>query len=85
MNEAQQRAHEEAFIEATSAPIGEPIIWNESGRTGAVTLLRDGTTADGRQCREFQQDVTIGGDKTEAYGTACMQPDGSWEVVNDNG
>ena len=83
LNEAQQRAHEEAFIEATSAPIGEPIIWNEGGRTGAVTPVRDGTTADGRQCREFQQDVTIGGEKTEAYGTACMQPDGSWEVVNE--
>lgn len=85
LNEAQQRAHEEAMVEATNAPLGEPIIWNEEGRTGSVTAVRDGQTADGRQCREFQQDVTIDGRRTEAYGTACLQPDGSWEVVNDQG
>lgn len=83
LNEAQQRAHEEAFISATSAPIGEPIIWNEDGRSGSVTAVRDGVTADGRQCREFQQDVTIGGRRENAYGTACLQPDGSWEVVDN--
>ena len=83
LNESQQRAHEAAFVEATSADIGEPIYWNEGGRSGRVTAVRDGTTNDGRQCREFQQEVTIGGDQTEAYGTACLQPDGSWQVVND--
>jgi hypothetical protein len=83
LNEAQQRAHEEAMIQATSAPIGEPIAWNQSGRTGTVTAVRDGYTPDGRQCREFQQEVVIGGNRTQAYGTACLQPDGSWEVVND--
>ncbi len=83
LNEEQQRAHEEAFIEATSAPIGQPIIWNQDGQSGVVTAVRDGTTTDGRQCREFQQDVTIGGNKTDAYGTACMQPDGSWQVISN--
>jgi len=85
LNEAQQRAHEEAMIEATAARIGEPIYWNENGRSGRVTAVRDGTTPDGRQCREFQQEVTIDGRRTEAYGTACLQPDGSWEVMNDEG
>jgi len=83
LNEYQQRAHEEAFVHATAADIGEPIYWNEGGRSGRVTAVRDGMTTDGRQCREFQQEVTIGGNRTEAYGTACLQPDGSWEVVND--
>lgn len=83
LNEAQQRAHEEAFIAATNAPIGESIVWNEAGRTGSVTPVRDGMTPDGRQCREFQQQVTIGGKKQDAYGTACLQPDGTWEVVGN--
>jgi hypothetical protein len=83
LNEPQQRAHEEAFVQATNAPIGDPIIWNEDGRSGSVTALRDGVTPDGRQCREFQQKVMIGGNDEEAYGTACLQPDGSWQVVND--
>lgn len=82
LNESQQRAHEQAMIEATNAPLGDQIVWNDSGRRGSVTPIREGATDDGRPCREFQQNVTIGGRDTEAYGTACQQPDGSWEVVN---
>ena len=84
LNESQQRAHEEAMIQATTAPIGDAIEWSEGGRYGSVVPVRDGTTPDGRQCREFQQNVTIGGRDEEAYGTACMQPDGTWQVVNQN-
>lgn len=84
LNESQQRAHEEAMVQATTAPIGEPITWEDGGRRGSVTAVRDGQTVDGRQCREFQQNVTIGGKKEEAYGTACMQPDGTWQVVNQD-
>jgi len=36
----------------------------------------------GRYCREFLQEVVIGGRKEQAYGTACRQPDGSWEVIS---
>ncbi len=72
------------MIQATTAQIGEPIAWQDGGRQGAVTAVRDGQTPDGRQCREFQQSVTIGGQKQEAYGTACMQPDGTWQVVNQD-
>ena len=83
LSEAQQRAHEEAIIGATSAPIGEPIIWNQNGRWGKVTTVREGQTSDGRPCREFQQEVTISGRLEQAYGTACQQPDGAWKVVNN--
>ncbi len=30
------------------------------------------------QTREYQTTITIGGEEKEAYGTACLQPDGSW-------
>jgi surface antigen len=33
-------------------------------------------------CREFQQQAAIGGEIREVYGTACRQPDGSWQVVD---
>lgn len=36
----------------------------------------------GRYCREYQNRSTVGGRVQETYGTACMQPDGSWEIVN---
>lgn len=35
----------------------------------------------GRYCREYQAPVTVGSRQQESYGTACMQPDGSWEVI----
>jgi hypothetical protein len=82
LNQAQERAHEQAQIRATTAPIGERIIWSNGNATGSVTAIREGTSTAGRYCREFQQRVTIGGHTEEAYGTACMQPDGSWEVVS---
>jgi hypothetical protein len=82
LNEEQQRAHEAAQIRATTAPIGETIIWNEGGASGSVTPTRDGTSTSGRYCREFQHEVTIGGKKEQAYGVACQQPDGSWEIVS---
>lgn len=31
-------------------------------------------------CREFTQTFTIGGKTQKGYGTACLQPDGSWEI-----
>ena len=83
MSEAQQRALEDAQIRATEAPVGEPIFWEERGAEGMVVTAREGHTRDGRYCREFRQEVTIGGRREEAYGTACQQPDGSWQVVDD--
>ncbi|NBX04070.1 MAG: hypothetical protein EBR02_08470 [Alphaproteobacteria bacterium] len=37
---------------------------------------------DGQFCREYQSDARVGGKRSETYGTACMQPDGSWQIVN---
>lgn len=81
LSESQQRAHEDAQIRATMAPIGQPVIWSDGRYGGSVTPLREGRTPAGAYCREFQQQVIIGGQREDAYGTACMQPDGSWQVV----
>ena len=82
LSEAQQREHEAAQIAATTAPIGERITWHEGDAGGSVVATREGTSESGRYCREFQQQVTIGGRIEDAYGTACRNPDGSWEVVS---
>ncbi len=81
LNEAQLRAHEAAIAEATTAPINDEIVWNDDGASGSVTPIRDGHTPDGRECREFQQRVTIGGKDEQGYGTACLQPDGAWKIA----
>jgi len=39
-------------------------------------------TADGRYCREYQATVNVNGYTQPIYGTACLQPDGAWHIVN---
>ena len=41
--------------------------------------------AANQQCREFQTPVVIGGREQQAYGTACLQPDGTWSVTQSVG
>lgn len=37
----------------------------------------------GDYCREYTRTVYIGNRREEAYGTACLQPDGQWQIVNE--
>ena len=83
--DAADRAQiDRAERQATTAPIGQQITWNNpnSGNSGSITPVRDGNDIQGRYCREFQQTVSIGGKLEKGYGTACRQPDGSWQIMN---
>ncbi len=82
VDEQAQREHEEAQIEATSADVGEKIYWDTDEASGHVVTTRKGTNSRGQQCREYQHSITVGGETEEAYGTACLQPDGSWKIIN---
>lgn len=82
--DANDRAQiDRANARAYSAPVGERITWNnpQSGNSGYVVPMREGTSASGAYCREFQNTIVVGGRQEQAYGTACRQPDGSWKVV----
>lgn len=83
MDQADQARAKQAMSQAQAAPIGETVEWEnpKSGNSGSYTPVRDGRSSSGRYCREFQQTVTIGGKTEQAYGTACRQPDGSWQIV----
>ena len=39
------------------------------------------TDSAGRSCREYQTTVNVGGAAQPGYGTACLEPDGSWHIV----
>lgn len=67
------------------APTCSTITWDNprSGSSGTVTPTHTYEPEPGRYCREFQQQVVIGGKIQDAYGTACRQPDGSWEIVTE--
>ena len=62
--------------------VGQTSTWTnpDSGHSGSYTPTRTYTSSQGQQCREYQQTVTIGGKTEEAYGKACRQADGSWQV-----
>lgn len=63
---------------------GQVSAWHnpDTGRDVSVTPTRTYQAASGQNCREYTTTVTIGGKKESAYGTACRQADGSWQVVN---
>jgi len=71
-----------AYRRALAAPVGEGMAWNSANASGSVTTTRDGWAGE-RYCREFRQDITIGGKAQEAYGTVCQTANGDWQLVQD--
>lgn len=53
----------------------------DSGNYGSITPVDTYQTTAGRYCREYLQQIVVGGEPRQAYGTACRQPDGSWEII----
>jgi hypothetical protein len=45
--------------------------------------LRHFQDTGGRYCREYQRTADIGGVPQQIYGTACMMPDSSWQIVSE--
>lgn len=60
----------------------ETISWNnpQNGDHYEVTPVRSYETQGGRYCREYNTTVVVGGRTERAYGTACRQPDGAWQI-----
>lgn len=77
--EEQRRAYI-AQQQAFAAPPGRPVRWSGDDAYGEVIAFEPVQTRAG-YCREYQHTVYIGGRPQQAYGTACRQPDGSWQIV----
>ncbi len=58
----------DSYPQAHTLREAQPIIY-EADRSSAATCLQE---------REYQMKVIVGGRTVDAYGTACLQPDGSW-------
>ena len=52
----------------------------DSGNSGTITPTQTMISANNQPCREFTTTVNIGGELSQAYGTACRQNDGSWKI-----
>jgi surface antigen len=66
------------------APTGNSVEWvnPDTGVVYDVTPTETYRAGDDRYCREYQADAQVGGRAERVYGTACRQPDGSWELVS---
>lgn len=82
LDRADQAAAGQAMNQAYAAPVGQTISWNnpQSGNNGTITTTRDGYSQAGAYCREFQQNIVVGGRTQTAYGTACQAQDGTWQI-----
>lgn len=63
---------------------GQPVSWRSPDEdwSYAVTPTETYRTTQGRYCREYISTAEVAGRRQQVYGTACRQPDGSWELIN---
>jgi surface antigen len=63
------------------APVGTPVAWSNANVQYQVVPTRQ-YNYNGETCRDYQANAAINGQWQQVHGTACLQPDGSWRVVN---
>ncbi len=78
----RERAERTAQMALEGTKTGQMAQWNnpDTGNRGTITPIRTFQAQGGQYCREYTQVIYVGGKKQEAYGTACRQPDGAWQV-----
>lgn len=65
-------------------PVGKPAYWHNA-QTGAayeVVPVKNVSVGGNEYCREYRTVANIAGKKQQMYGTACRQPDGTWQAVS---
>lgn len=67
-----------------NTPKGSVAEWRnpDSGNYGTFKPIKTYQN-NGQYCREFQQTIVVGGRPQQGYGTACRQPDGSWQIIGN--
>lgn len=79
----RERAERTCFSALENSPVGKTAQWRnpDTGNCGSVTPTRTYQNTGGQYCREYTHSITVAGKTQQAYGTACRQPDGTWQVV----
>ena len=78
MDQADQACTGQALERAADR---ETVAWRnpDTGADYRVTPTRTLET-DGRYCREYTTQATVGGERQTFHGTACRNDDGSWQL-----
>ena len=80
----QMHAEETAQAALERYPDGSSATWQNpnTGHSGYTVPTSTYQTPQGQYCREYQSAVVIDGQTQSAHGTACRQPDGTWQVMS---
>jgi surface antigen len=72
-----------AQLTLETSPTGHSLPWQnpDTGNNGAFTPTRTYWDPAGQYCREYTQEIWVGGERQLSYGRACRQPDGSWKLT----
>jgi len=84
MDETDRLRMEQAQIQSLEyGRVGDATNWSnpDTGSSGSISPVSTYQNAAGQYCREFQQEVTVGGQPEQLFGTACREADGSWRIV----
>jgi surface antigen len=82
-DEDRQRAYAAQMQALETGPSGAPVSWRnpDSGRHGTI-VPGPAYLQDGLNCRQFSHTIYIDGRPQTARGTACRNPDGTWNPVS---
>lgn len=84
LDKADMQHYNEASQQAlNNAQNGQALPWKneDTGSYGSVTPSNYYQNNTGQYCREYTQSITVGGRTEKGYGTACLEEDGSWRIV----
>lgn len=64
--------------------VGQPAYWHNANSDAEyeVVPVKNVTIEGHEYCREYRTVANIAGKKQQMYGTACRQPDGTWQAVS---
>jgi len=63
--------------------VGQPAYWTnqKTGTSYTVEPVKNVAVSGNPYCREYRTIANVAGKKQQVYGTACRQPDGTWQAV----
>lgn len=81
LDEGQRLEHDHALRHAITLPLGGSRTWHRDDAYGTLSPTWEGYSQDGRFCREFRHEITLGDETEVLFGSACRRGDGYWEIV----
>ena len=75
----RRRALEAEYRALEYAAAGTPVTWrSEDGRVTGRVVAAQPYRVGSQDCRQYSHAVAVGAEETDARGTACRSPNGSW-------